>query len=471
MGRHPTTEELDSATLDVTEASGASHRTTFTGNVTGTAAPPPPAGQAGAAIGGGSTLFAYDSDRGDYIGEGREASYDAGDGEFRVFGSSHLVRGLHEPEQRRGVVGRVPASRGDILVPGYSYSGATRYPFNHDEAGLSVSGAGRGCNTLYGTFAIHALRVNDFGDLREFHATFEQHCDDEVPALRGTFRCSTRARFHLAPVRGTSTRSRPQTHPRTVTLSIKNQVARGAVKMETTVRECRVGVRVRLQRRVDGRFRTVAEVVTDNIARYEQWVGRTHGVYRAVAPAKQLVTGDTCARPCRRPGGTDRAYEDRCSVGQSVRGPDHRRGHARRVIRGRSLLVPRDLRDHGRRAPGLHHPGHDSLLPLRELRDRGPARAEASSCTQVPGPTGRSSRSSSRHPGRTPQGRCVHGGGAVRRPGDTGDRHHGGPPRLQHDERPLRDSRTCSSPRAAWRGSGCCSSRVATPAQVAAARR
>jgi hypothetical protein len=66
--------------------------------------------------------------------------------------------------------------------------------------------------------------------------------------------------------------------------------------METTVKGCRVGVRVKVQRRVDGRFRTFAVVVTNDLAQYETWVGRRHGVYRAVAPAKELVTGDTCAR-------------------------------------------------------------------------------------------------------------------------------------------------------------------------------
>jgi hypothetical protein len=66
--------------------------------------------------------------------------------------------------------------------------------------------------------------------------------------------------------------------------------------METTVKACRAGVRVNVQRRVDGVFRTVAAVTTDQLARYVTWVGRRHGVYRAVAPAMVLVTGDTCAR-------------------------------------------------------------------------------------------------------------------------------------------------------------------------------
>jgi hypothetical protein len=155
----PSSEGLHTATLDVTEPSGASHQTTFAGNVVGTAEPPPPAGQAGAAIGGGSTLFAYESDRGDYIGQGRDASYDAGDGAFMGWGGPHLVRATMNLSNGQYWTVEFEPPEGDVLAPGYSYSGATRYPFNDDEAGLDVSGAGRGCNTIYGSFAVHALRV------------------------------------------------------------------------------------------------------------------------------------------------------------------------------------------------------------------------------------------------------------------------------------------------------------------------
>jgi hypothetical protein len=293
----PSSEGAHAATLDVRESSGSSHRTTFAGSAVGTADPPPPAGQSGSAIGGGPTSFAYESDRGDYIGQGRDASYDTGDGEFTAFGTAHLVRGVMNLDNGEHWSVEFQPPEGDILVPGYSYPGAIRYPFNGDAAGLDVSGAGRGCNTLTGSFAVHALRVNDFGDLLEFHATFEQHCDEQEPALRGAFRWQ-----HPGPIPDLPAYTPPppdvvpQVLARRVTLFIENQRAKGGVLMETTVKACRVSVRVNVQRRVDGVFRTFAVVSTDHLARYVTWVGRRHGAYRAVAPAKVLVTGDTCAR-------------------------------------------------------------------------------------------------------------------------------------------------------------------------------
>jgi hypothetical protein len=293
----PSGEGLHTATLDVVESGGASHRTTFAGNVVGAAdPPPPPAGQSGAAVGGGSTLFAYQSERGDYIGQGRSASYGAGDGDFMAVGTPHLVRGVMNLDNGEHWSAEFQPPEGDILVPGYSYSGAMRYPFNGDAAGLEVSGAGRGCNTLAGSFAVHALRVDDLGNLLEFHATFEQHCDEQLPALRGTFRWQ-----HPGPIPELPAYTPPPPDPvpqvlaRTVTLSVEDRRAKGAVLMETTVKDCRVGVRVKVQRRIEGRFRTIAVVTTDHMARYVTWVGRRHGLYRAVAPAKELVTGDTCA--------------------------------------------------------------------------------------------------------------------------------------------------------------------------------
>jgi hypothetical protein len=73
---------------------------------------------------------------------------------------------------------------GDVLAPG-TYSGATRYPFNGNGPGLSVSGNGRGCNELDGSFIVNELRM-DGGDLRSLSISFEQHCEHSPNALRGT---------------------------------------------------------------------------------------------------------------------------------------------------------------------------------------------------------------------------------------------------------------------------------------------
>jgi hypothetical protein len=51
--------------------------------------------------------------------------------------------------------------------------------------GLDVGGDGRGCNVTTGLFQIHAMEFGPQQSLQRLHATFEQHCENFVPALRG----------------------------------------------------------------------------------------------------------------------------------------------------------------------------------------------------------------------------------------------------------------------------------------------
>jgi hypothetical protein len=77
------------------------------------------------------------------------------------------------------------APSGEQLVPG-AYEGATRWPFSPPTApGLSVSGDGRGCNTLTGRFDVIDAHYGPHGYVERFHATFEQHCEGGAPALHG----------------------------------------------------------------------------------------------------------------------------------------------------------------------------------------------------------------------------------------------------------------------------------------------
>lgn len=75
------------------------------------------------------------------------------------------------------------------FVPGTTYTGATRFPFNSSsQPGLDVSGNGRGSNTLTGQFTVLQAEYNDAGALVRFSASFEQHSEGATPALRGTLR-------------------------------------------------------------------------------------------------------------------------------------------------------------------------------------------------------------------------------------------------------------------------------------------
>lgn len=67
-----------------------------------------------------------------------------------------------------------------------SYPVAERFPFQGPGiAGLSVTGEGRGCNTLTGSFNVSEVRFDRFGEPVRLNASFVQHCGGATPALTG----------------------------------------------------------------------------------------------------------------------------------------------------------------------------------------------------------------------------------------------------------------------------------------------
>ncbi|HEU4408667.1 MAG TPA: hypothetical protein VFS43_25630 [Polyangiaceae bacterium] len=75
-----------------------------------------------------------------------------------------------------------------------AYENAQRAPFTDpNRPGLAVSGDGRGCNEVGGSFRIHAIRLggrpND-GRVVHIRATFEQLCEGKPPAVRGCLQYS-----------------------------------------------------------------------------------------------------------------------------------------------------------------------------------------------------------------------------------------------------------------------------------------
>ena len=53
--------------------------------------------------------------------------------------------------------------------------------------GLDVSLVNRGCNTLFGNFTISQVSFGPDNSIQSFAASFEQHCEGQIPALFGTF--------------------------------------------------------------------------------------------------------------------------------------------------------------------------------------------------------------------------------------------------------------------------------------------
>ena len=134
-----------------------------------------------------SGSFTMTGDPGDYISQGQDWSYSTGAGDrLNVNGSDdgRLVSLSLDGANGDWWYADFQAPPGERLEPG-TYTGATRYPFNDDTPGLSISGEGRGCNQLTGTFTVNEISFGPQGYVEDFDATFEQHCEGGTPAARG----------------------------------------------------------------------------------------------------------------------------------------------------------------------------------------------------------------------------------------------------------------------------------------------
>ena len=134
-------------------------------------------------VGAGSAVT-FSGSGGDYITQDRAWSYDTTDSVITATASADGNR------LNLGINGDTwwyldfAAPAGETLTAGVTYGGATRYPFRAPkEPGLSLSGDGRGCNELSGSFTVLAADLNPDGTVDEFEATFEQHCENSTTSV------------------------------------------------------------------------------------------------------------------------------------------------------------------------------------------------------------------------------------------------------------------------------------------------
>ena len=142
-----------------------------------------------------ATYLYFNSQPGDYIGQGEERTWTTDDGVFNASGeiSSNVVEISFDGTDWWYLDFAAPS--GQTLQPG-PYDGATRYPFQSPTLpGLSVYGDGRGCNTLTGRFDILEISYTAQGQIDRFAADFEQHCEEMGPALFGSIRYNATVGF------------------------------------------------------------------------------------------------------------------------------------------------------------------------------------------------------------------------------------------------------------------------------------
>ncbi len=141
-----------------------------------------------------ATYLYFNSEPGDYIGQGSEQTMTDEDGTFTATTNSANGVAVHY----RGTTWwdlNFAAPNGERLRPG-PYEDATRFPFQSPtEPGLDVSGDGRGCNTLTGRFDILEISYDASGEIDRFAADFEQHCEGMEPALYGSIRINSTVGF------------------------------------------------------------------------------------------------------------------------------------------------------------------------------------------------------------------------------------------------------------------------------------
>lgn len=132
------------------------------------------------------TAFSFVSSPGDYIGGGATRSYTAPDTNVRVSGTAASVSVWVDAGDEWWSA-ELAAPRGDQLRPGV-YLNAERAAFRTGRSpGLDVGGTGRGCNEVWGSFAVNQIATDAAGAITLFDATFTQHCGSATaPPLKGT---------------------------------------------------------------------------------------------------------------------------------------------------------------------------------------------------------------------------------------------------------------------------------------------
>ena len=77
------------------------------------------------------------------------------------------------------------ASPGAPLRTG-NFANAIRYSFaDEGQSSIAITGAGRACNEVRGSFDVQDEKLNASGHVVAFTARFEQYCDDNKAPLRG----------------------------------------------------------------------------------------------------------------------------------------------------------------------------------------------------------------------------------------------------------------------------------------------
>lgn len=129
-----------------------------------------------------STLLYLFSQKGDYVGLGKEFLYNEDNVKFtfKFQNEQNLLNVFIVEEDENGRWGdrwsiHLQAPKGQKLSPGI-YNKARRFE-SERYAAVDFGGCGRGCNTIIGNFEIKELEIDDDGNVIVFALNFTQHCE------------------------------------------------------------------------------------------------------------------------------------------------------------------------------------------------------------------------------------------------------------------------------------------------------
>ena len=131
------------------------------------------------------TMYKYTSETGDYIGGGGTNRYTPANSTISVGGTDgSLTLSVRTATEYWTI--NLAAPLGEKLHPGV-YDDTERASFRTGRApGLDVSGNHRGCNEIWGSFAINQITTDESGKVTMLDASFTQHCElATAPALEG----------------------------------------------------------------------------------------------------------------------------------------------------------------------------------------------------------------------------------------------------------------------------------------------
>jgi hypothetical protein len=178
----------------------------------------------------GVTSLLLTGDPGDYISGSQTQFYTDADGAFGASRNYHngVSLSFHTPSYSHWWYLDFSAPGGQYLTVG-TYPDALRFPFEGTHAGLSVSGDGRGCNTLTGSFEVKEVVYGSGSTIVSFRATFEQHCEGFAPAARGEIRYNAMVPLQLtAPAAVSVSEAQPTSFTVTATDTLGRHVTLSA---------------------------------------------------------------------------------------------------------------------------------------------------------------------------------------------------------------------------------------------------